>query len=134
MKHSIMFVDNDSAVLESVRWVLMDEPYYVFSFENPVAALSVLDMLDFAVVLAEHSMLQMDGVKFLKKAKKVSPNTPGIIITGYNEPMIIKDALAKGYVFSFIKKPWDHRALKQALEWAVVHYEENSPASPPTAS
>ncbi len=70
MKSNIMFVDDSISVLESLRWIFMDEPYYLFAFDSPLDALSVIKSLEFAVVVADQSMPEMAGIEFLEKVKQ----------------------------------------------------------------
>jgi DNA-binding NtrC family response regulator len=121
-----MFVDDSFCALESIKWVFRDEPYHLFAFANPVDALNVIASLKFSVVLAEQSMAEMDGIEFFKKAKQRSPNTLGIIMTSYLDFDKALEALNKGLVYRFIKKPWDCLGLKQAVKTAVAHYEINT--------
>ena len=69
MKHSIMFVDDSVVVLESLRWIFKDEPYYLFTFDNPLDALSAINTMEFAVAVAERTMSKMDGLEFIKRVK-----------------------------------------------------------------
>jgi len=123
MNPIIMIVDDSISVLESIKWVFMDEPYYLFTFDSPLDALRVMESLKFSVVVADQSMIEMDGMEFLKKAKQKSPNTVGIIMTSHLDFDKALDALDNGLVYRFIKKPWNDLGLRQAVKMAVAHYE-----------
>jgi len=123
MKHNIMFVDDSASVLESLKWVFMDEPYYLFTFDSPLDALTVIGAIEFAVVMADHAMQRMDGFEFMKKVKKKSPDTVGMIMTGYMEFREALNAIYPGCVYRFVKKPLDNNEIRQVMESAVTHYE-----------
>ena len=123
MNPIIMIVDDSISVLESIKWVFMDDPYYLFTFDSPLDALRVMESLKFSVVVADQSMIEMDGMEFLKKAKQKSPNTVGIIMTSHLDFDKALDALDNGLVYRFIKKPWNDLGLRQAVKMAVAHYE-----------
>ena len=123
MNPIIMIIDDSISVLESIKWVFMDEPYYLFTFDSPLDALRVMESLKFSVVVADQSMIEMDGMEFLKKAKQKSPNTVGIIMTSHLDFDKALDALDNGLVYRFIKKPWNDLGLRQAVKMAVAHYE-----------
>ena len=126
MKFNIMFVDDSLSVLESLQWLFKDEPYYVFSFNNPFDALNVIKTLEWAVVVAEQSMHNMDGLEFLKKVQAHSPYTMGIIMTGYNEMKKAMDTLYPSCIYRFVKKPIDNIEIKQAVKAAIADYEINT--------
>ena len=69
-----------------------------------------------------------------EKAKQKAPNTLGIILTSYLDFDNALEALDKGLVDRFIKKPWNCIGLKQAVKMAVEHYEITSDAEYQTVS
>ena len=126
MKFNIMFVDDSLSVLESLQWLFKDEPYYVFSFNNPFDALNVIKTLEWAVVVAEQSMQKMDGLEFLKRAQEHSPYTMGIIMTGFTEMKEAMDTLYPSGIYRLVKKPIDNIEIKQAVKAAIADYEINT--------
>jgi DNA-binding NtrC family response regulator len=125
MKSNIMFVDDSMSVLESLRWIFMDEPYYLFAFDSPLDALSVIKSLEFAVVVADQSMPEMAGIEFLKKVKQRSPDTERMIMYGFVEPETVSNAMNRGVVNRFIEKPLDINEIKQSVAIAIAQYEIN---------
>ena len=125
MKFNIMFVDDSMSVLESLQWLFADEPYYLFTLDNPLDALKVIKSLEWAVVVADRSTPQMDGLEFLKRVRADSPHTMGIIMTDNNEITEKLDTSYSGYVYRFVKKPLKKNEIKQAVKMAIAHYETN---------
>ena len=125
MKSNIMFVDDSISVLESLSLIFMDEPYRIFVFDSPSKALRAIEDREFAVVVAEQSMTEMDGIEFLKKVKQKSPDTEGIIMYGFVKPKTASDGITHGNVYRFIKKPLDINEIKQTVAVVLVRYENN---------
>jgi len=125
MKLNIMFVDDSISVLKSLRWIFMDEPYHIFLFDNPLKALNAIESNEFAVVVADQSMSEMDGLKLLKKVKQRSPDTEGMIMSGFVEPGTVSNAINRGVVNRFIEKPLDINEIKQAVAIALARYKIN---------
>jgi CheY-like chemotaxis protein len=65
-----------------LHWVFRNEPYFLFVFDNPLEALSVLNTLEWAVAIADQKMKKMDGLEFLERVRMNLPHTRGIIMTG----------------------------------------------------
>jgi DNA-binding NtrC family response regulator len=126
MKYEIMFVDDSISVLESLKWIFMDEPYNLFAFDSPIDALNVIELTDIAVVVADQFMHKMDVLEFLKNVNMKSPYTMGIIMTGYNGIKETFDTIYPGFVYQFVKKPLDNIDIKQAVKTAIDYYEINS--------
>jgi len=120
-----MIVDDSISVLETLQWLLMDEPYYLFAFDNPLDALKVIKTLEWAVVVAGRSIRKMDGFEFLKKVRADSPHTTGIIVTDDNEITRELDTSYSECVYQVVKKPLKKNEIKQAVKMAIAYYETN---------
>ena len=125
MKFNVMFVDDSMSGLESLQWLFMDEPYYLFAFDNPLDALKVIRTLEWAVVVADRSIQKMDGLEFLKRVRADSPHTMGIIMTDDNEITGELDTSYSGCIYRFVKKPLKKYEIKQAMKMAIAYYEMN---------
>jgi DNA-binding NtrC family response regulator len=126
MKNSIIFVDDSISVLESLKWIFMDEPFYLFAFDSPLDALSVIESSEIAVVVADQYILKMDVLEFLKNVSEKSPYTKVIIMTGYDGILETFYPIYLNFVYEFVKKPLDYNEIKQAVKIAINHYEINS--------
>ena len=122
MKPNIMFVDDSISVLESLKWIFMDELYHIFLFDNPFKALKSIDSKEFSVVVADQSMPGMSGIEFLKKVKQRSPDTVGIITSGFVETETVSNTVNRGVVNPFIQKPLDINEIKQAVAIAIAPF------------
>jgi DNA-binding NtrC family response regulator len=103
----------------------MDEPYHIFAFNSPHEALCAIEGKEFAVVVAEQSMTEMDGIEFLNKVKQRSPDTEGIIMYGFVKPKTGSGVITNRNIYRFIKKPLDINEIKQAVAVVLVGYEIN---------
>ncbi len=120
MYRKIAFIDDEKGVLESLKWVFRDEPYQLFTFQNPMEAIDRISKDEFAVVVSDHVMPEMEGTSLLEQIKKKWPKTECMIMTGYDDIENVKNADNP-----VIKKPWDIGELKSAIHNAVAHYEED---------
>ncbi len=123
MKFNIMFVDASISEVESLQFVFEDEPYYVFAFDNPLDALNVIKTLEWAVVVADQSMHNMNGVEFLNTVRIHSPQTIGIIMSGYDETKERAAALYPDRAYRYIQKPLDDIEIRHMLRTAIADYE-----------
>jgi two-component system response regulator AtoC/two-component system response regulator HupR/HoxA len=125
MKPNIMFVDDSISVLESLKWIFMDEPYHLFPFVSALNALKSIDSKEFAVIVADQSMPGMTGIEFLKKVKQRSPDTVGMIMSGFVDPETASNVMNSSVVNRFIQKPLNINEIKQALVIAIARYKIN---------
>ena len=126
MKPKIMFVNDSIKVLESLKRFFNDATYHFFGFNDPFEALDKMKEDRFAVVVADQSISKISVIEFFKKAKQLSPNTVGIVMTSCFELDKASDVLDNELIYRFSKKPWNDLGLKQAVEMAITHYEMNN--------
>ncbi len=126
MRHQIAFIDDEPNVLESLKWVFKDEPYNISVFERPSDLLNSLETEEFAVVVADQVMPEMEGIKLLQIVKERYSATVCIIMTAHADLKIAINAMNQGNIFRFVFKPWDIVELKTAVKNAIDLYESKS--------
>lgn len=122
MQSNILFIDDDAAVLDALKWTFSDEPYECFTCKTAGEALSLIAEMDFAVVVSDQRMPEMSGVDFLEEIKRQRPATIRILMTAYQEMNLILKAVNKGHIYNLIFKPWDEVELKGIIKTAVEDY------------
>jgi signal transduction histidine kinase len=58
----------------------------------------------------------------LEKAKKLSPASTRILLTGYTDVESIVDAINRGNIYRYVAKPWDPKDLQLTLKQANESY------------
>lgn len=111
----VLCVDDEPALLRSLRWLLRSEFEVVVS-SDPVQALTLLDADCFDVVVSDQRMPGMTGTEFLHKAMRKAPQTTRLLLTGYADFSAVVAALNDGNVFRYINKPWDNAKLIHAVQ------------------
>lgn len=122
MQSNILFIDDESAVRDALKWTFADEPYGCLTCKSPEEALKLMEKMDFAVVISDQRMPEMNGTEFLERIKDQWPETIRILMTAYQETGIIMDAVNKGHIYNLIFKPWDEVELKRTIKTAVEYY------------
>ena len=84
-KFHILLVDDDPLILEGIGSALELNGYQVLRASNGEMALDRLGEKVFDLVITELVMETGDGLQVLKSAKKLNPNLPVIILTGYGD-------------------------------------------------
>ena len=129
MKRKIAFVDDEPNVLESLKWVFKDEPYLTYTFQSPFDVLEKIKTHEFAVVVADQVMPEIEGINLLKLVKEIRPSTICIIMTAHADLQIAISAVNQGNIFRFVFKPWDIMEIKTAVKNAIDFYELKSEIS-----
>lgn len=123
MREKIVIVDDEEYILKTCQRILMGQPYKCITFTSPEKALDSILEIKPAVIVSDQRMPEMDGVTFLQRSSTLLPDSVRIIITGYADIHAAINAINKGNVFRFIKKPWDDVMFKAELETAVKYFK-----------
>ncbi|HEX6997146.1 MAG TPA: HD domain-containing phosphohydrolase [Gammaproteobacteria bacterium] len=126
MNRRVLFVDDEPAVLEAIRRNLRRD-FDVFTESDPRAALAALEGPEpFAVIVADMRMPGMDGVELLYQARKRSPDSVRLMLTGDADRATAVGAVNRGDVYKFLTKPCDAELLRKVVELAVRRYDRNA--------
>ena len=120
-KPTILLVDDEESILNSLRRLLRGQPYDVLLAGSGAQALEIMASQPIDLVMSDARMPGMDGATLLAKVHDVYPTTSRILLTGYADlPTIIK-AINEGQIHRYIGKPWNDDELKLILQQALEH-------------
>ncbi len=119
MKHSVLIVDDEPGIRESLTDVLQDEGYGVESVESAEACLETLATNKYDVVLLDIWLPGLDGIQALEKIQTFADPPTVIMISGHGTIETAVRATKLG-AFDFIEKPLSIEktllTLRHALE------------------
>ncbi|GAB6096549.1 sigma-54 dependent transcriptional regulator [Desulfatiferula olefinivorans] len=104
LKLSILVVDDDAMTLKRLAQLLSRNGCEIRTASDGAEALGLIRENRFDIVLTDLMIDQVDGLDLLEQAKKRSPDTEVIIITGYASVDSAIDATKKG-AFHYLQKP-----------------------------
>ncbi|UCG51001.1 MAG: response regulator [Candidatus Latescibacterota bacterium] len=111
-KLTVVIVDDEEMVLTSLESFLdLETDYVVKSFKNPMEALKYIEGNSVDLVVSDYLMPEMDGISFLGEVRKLKPDVPRIILTGYADKENAIKAINEVGLFQYIEKPWDNDDL-----------------------
>lgn len=109
---TIVIVDDEEMVLTSLSsFLTLETEYHVVTFTSAVEALDFVEKNTVDLVVSDYLMPEMDGISFLAEVKKVKPEVPRIILTGYADKENAIKAINEVGLFQYIEKPWDNDDL-----------------------
>lgn len=121
-RQSVLFVDDDPAILGAIRRLLLDEPYEVRTCGNPVAALGEVKASPPTVVVADYYMPTINGPDFLLGVRRIAPFAVRMILTGKPDLGAVVAAVQDGAVHKFLLKPWDDDDLRRTVREALDYH------------
>jgi PAS domain S-box-containing protein len=117
----VMCVDDEPALIELLRDQLTTLGYRVTAHVSPLEALEdFLDHpLDFDVMLTDLTMPGMSGADLAERVRKVRPDLPIVMATGYGRVMSEERARELG-VRPLLHKPFSMAVLGEAIQDALA--------------
>jgi len=108
MKHDnnplILIIDDEQAILQTLRDALTDESYRIETLADGNKALDMIGKLIPDLILLDIFMPNCHGLQLLARIKKEYPDQQVIIISGFGNISIAIEAIKKGAI-DFIEKP-----------------------------
>jgi len=108
-KSKVVIVDDEEIVLTSLSSLLsLETDYEVKTFLSSEEALKYIKNEDTDLVISDYLMPGMDGITFLGEVRKLKPEIPRIILTGYADKENAIKAINEVGLFQYIEKPWNN--------------------------
>jgi FixJ family two-component response regulator len=121
-KYKVLIVDDEPSIIGALKRTFFDEEWESYYASSGKKGLEKVYENDFALVLSDYTMSDMNGVEFLTEVRKVSPQSVRMIISGYAEAHAIVDAINQGRIFRFIPKPWNNTELVNIIKQGIDFY------------
>ncbi|MCK5134578.1 MAG: sigma-54-dependent Fis family transcriptional regulator [Bacteroidales bacterium] len=118
-KVSILIVDDEESVRDSLYSWFIDDGFHVECAENAKKALSILNETEFDIVLADIKMPGMDGMEMHRRIKALPMAPIVIIMTAFASVDTAVQALKDG-AFDYVTKPFDPDDLSHLIRNAAT--------------
>lgn len=114
-KIRVLYIDDERNNLLSFQ-ATFRRMYQVFTASSAAEGMGILSKEKVHVIIADQRMPQSTGVEFFQIVRTSHPDPIRILLTGYTDAEAIVDAINKGEIYRYIKKPWDEFELQNAIQ------------------
>jgi DNA-binding NtrC family response regulator len=113
---TVMVIDDDDIVLESLKHALSLNGFRVSTFLSPRQALYQYeaDQDKYDIVISDFHLPGMNGIELMKEILKKNPGVPVIIISGNEDRELLPKSMKMG-ACAFFYKPLDINQLIDKL-------------------
>ncbi len=115
----ILVVDDEPEICKYLSLLMQKQGLAALVAEDGKTALNMIASETPDVILSDIRMPGMDGMELLKEAKKVDPDIPVIMITGYAGVHGAVEAMRAG-AHDYLAKPFDHHEVIRVVQRALV--------------
>lgn len=120
---TIMFVDDEVGIRNSLKRLFADSQHTVLIAESAAEALELLHTETCAVIVSDNQMPGESGIEFLCKARQLAPDTIRVMMTAYADLGTALSAINLCEAYRFVVKPWDNKELLELVNNCVLRYE-----------
>jgi len=117
-KISILIVDDEESVRDSLYNWFIEDGFRVECAENAKKALTILESDQFDIILADIKMPGMDGLEMLKRIKAIKSDAIVIVMTAFATVDTAVKALKDG-AYDYVTKPFDPDDLTHLIRNAT---------------
>ena len=122
MTAHVLFVDDEQSNL-IVFEALCSSDFDVLTASSAAEAVEQLRKHEVGVVLSDQRMPGVTGVELLERIRTEFPDAVRMLVTAYADMAATIDAINRGQVRRYLRKPWDAQELKAALVEAMDLYQ-----------
>jgi UDP-3-O-[3-hydroxymyristoyl] N-acetylglucosamine deacetylase len=118
MGQTILVVDDEEKIRDTLRGVLTDEGYEVLEATDGRRALEVLERTRPRLAIVDIWMPEVDGIELVERMRVEAPGMPIIVISGHGTIETAVRVIRLG-AFDFLEKPFPLDALLQVVDRAL---------------
>ncbi|MBR1425178.1 response regulator [bacterium] len=108
----ILYVDDDKLLTSTFATLMKVEGFKdVVIYNNPLEAVEYLKIEAPDLIISDFLMPEMNGLEFLREAKKLHPEISMILLTAYADKENAIKTINEIGVYKYIEKPWDNDDL-----------------------
>lgn len=108
----VVCVDDEPAVLASLRRLLRNEPYELLTTDDPDEAMTWVLQRNAKVLIADQRMPGMSGLELLELVRTCSPGTARVMLSGHTDLTGILRRSRIEAIDRMVRKPWEPEELK----------------------
>lgn len=120
-KIRILYIDDEVNNLHAFK-ASFRRKYEVYTAPNTLEARKTLQNIPLHIIIADQRMPGATGVEFFNSIKTNYPDPIRILLTGYTDVEALVDAINKGQIYRFIRKPWDDFEMQNTISNAYEIY------------
>lgn len=130
----VCVIDDDSAMRESLEFLLGAAGFSVRLFDSAQSFLNELPGLEVGCLLTDIRMPGIDGIELLRQLSSASPGRklPVIVMTGHGDVPLAVEAMKLG-ALDFLEKPFEDDRLLGMIETALSRNDSGSKSEALTA-
>jgi len=118
----IQLLDDEPHMLKALQRVLHPHRWEVHSFSDGQEALESLAEHEYAVIISDYQMPNLNGITYLQFAKQRQPHAIRMMLSAHGDRQSMMQAINRAEIYRFLSKPWDDYEIETAVKSAIDLY------------
>jgi sigma-B regulation protein RsbU (phosphoserine phosphatase) len=116
-----LIVDDDAVVTQSLSaFLTLETDFEIIEMHSPHEALELLKRTQVDLIITDFLMPEINGLQLLDEAKRLYPDVPRILLTGYADKENAIRAINEVGLFQYVEKPWDNEHFLLVIQNAIT--------------
>lgn len=111
---SVLIIDDDRNLVETLTHALNDEGYFVFGSEDGAEAMTTMKMVQYNLVLMDWHMPRLSGAQLVHLMQDFGHSTPVVLMSGNCH---LDEIAEREQVAGYLEKPFDLDQLVETVEF-----------------
>lgn len=122
MQPTVLIVDDDVSLLDSLQRSLHQAPYRILTESDPLRALEIIGREGVAVLVTDELMPGLTGVELLTSVREHFPRVVGVMLSGQATVAGLVHAINDGWLFRFLIKPCRAQEVDRCIRHALAQF------------
>jgi len=123
MEKKVLYVDDEVINLELFK-INFRNDFTILVADSAQKGLDILKNEDIKVIISDLKMPHMNGIDFIERIKRESPEKICILLTAFMESEVMLRAINEELVYRYIMKPWKKDELREIIDSAFKRIEK----------
>lgn len=112
----VVVIDDDALITGSMgSYLRLDLDLDPIVFNDSVQALHYLRENEVDLVISDFLMPGIDGIALLAEMRRIQPEVPRVLLTGYADKESAIRAINEVQLFHYLEKPWENAQLRNVI-------------------
>jgi signal transduction histidine kinase len=120
----VLYIDDEVQNLNLFKACFRHD-FEIFLAKSAQEGLRHLEQHDIQVIVSDQKMPGVTGVQFFESILEKYPDPVRILLTAYTDVEALIDAINKGQIFRYLRKPWEEEDLRMTVRSAYQIYSAN---------
>ncbi len=120
----VLYIDDEVQNLNLFKACFRHD-FDIFLAKSALEGVGHLEKHDIQVIVSDQKMPGITGVQFFESILEKYPEPMRILLTAYTDVEALIDAINKGQIFRYLRKPWEEEDLRMTIRSAYQIYSAN---------